>query len=104
MEEAIRYSEVGDANYFVSWNLVINQMETKSKRIVGELMQVIELMGLPEKQEVALKGQVKASVYAGANDSLDWISNSIHKLLSDGKLEEPKGCEATPPPTGSIGG
>lgn len=70
----------------VEWGLVINQVEIKAKKMVGEIMELTELLNLTDKQEVAFKASIKKVVYLNSNQILDWVANSIQEFNKDGKL------------------
>lgn len=76
------------------WGLVINQWNTKTSKSVGQIMQIIEMMGLSEKQESAVKSQIKQLLYENANDALDWVRHSLLELVDETtvrKLEPDQG-------------
>ncbi len=47
---------------------VIEQIRRDANRLRGRLFQLIEAAGLPEKQELALKGCVRSTTYDGQSD------------------------------------
>lgn len=90
-EFGLRYLEQehtveGDPIY-VRWGMVINQISVKAKRTVGELMQAIEMLGLPPTQESAMKLTVKRIIYENANASLDWMAPATVAQDKDGNLK-----------------
>lgn len=55
-------------NFHIDWPtycFIMKRMDWPEKRFVALMMEIIEGMGLPEKQEEAIKNQLKKSWYQG---------------------------------------
>lgn len=81
MENQIVYSSA-ETPMFAEWGEVISGSDIRAKKLVGELMQVIELMGLQSKQESALKSKVKEYVYGSVNTLLERLSYRLCEMVS----------------------
>ena len=114
MENELKYisdTVIGENPFVAYWDNVISESSHTAKKIVGETMELIELMGLPQIQELAFKGRFKKVVYDAFNRSLDnqVTELRIGKELGDipsvlelpnckehGKYENSKGSEGCP--------
>lgn len=90
-EYRLRYASEGlagdpkDPNFkplFVAWNNVINQVECKTDRTVGRAMELLEALGLSDKQEKAVKNTLKRIIYSHGNDMLDWMTFQLMRPVA----------------------
>ena len=100
MSEELRYSidttlTNSGGEYYIPWQMVTNQVGVKAERVVGELCQLVELMNLPEKQEKTFKAKLKQTVYKAANDSLDWMAESLKEAKGEMVYLKQGPCEPT---------
>lgn len=78
----IRWSAVpgDDKTLLVPWSDVITHVEARARSIVGSTMQNIEMLGLPAKQEDAIKAILKRLIYDSSNDMLDSLSTWLEEV------------------------
>lgn len=78
----IRWSAVpgDDKTLLVPWSDVITNVEARARYIVGATMQNIEMLGLPTKQEDAIKATLKRLIYDSSNEMLDSLSMWLEEV------------------------
>lgn len=65
---------------------------------IGECMQLIEMLGLPPKQELALKGNIKKSIWSNIQSFIDQQADISGVEPNYSKSEKEGG---SPPPVGT---
>lgn len=90
---------VGECSYgpVVSWEVFgefYTTIQDGTARMVGKTMEVIEALGLPQKQEEAAKKIIKEKLW----DQEQWMDANLRRLVPEDQIPTIGGTMVNPPP------